>query len=105
MAPAPALSRGGKIYGGYSTYEEEGFSYGVTSGNTQRVCAGVRSNGAMVLVEANTNLPTLAQIMLAFGCQDAVNFDGGGSVNLYVDGYWLYGPQSRLLNNMLYFTR
>ena len=69
------------------------------------MCAGVRSNGAMVLVEANTNLPTLAQIMLAFGCQDAVNLDGGGSVNLYVDGYWLYGPQSRLLNNMLYFTR
>lgn len=105
IGAGPRIVKGGKIYGGYSTYEEEGFSYGVTSGNTQRVCAGIRSNGAMVLVKANTNLPTLAQIMLAFGCQDAVNFDGGGSVNLYVDGYWLYGPQSRLLNNMLYFTR
>ena len=49
-------------------------------------------------------MPKLAEIMVAMGCQDAVNFDGGGSVNLYVDGYWLYGPQSRLLNNMLVFT-
>ena len=47
----------------------------------------------------------MAEIMVAFGCSDAVNLDGGGSTNLYVDGYWLYGPQSRLLNNMLYFTR
>ena len=56
-----------------------------------------------MILEANTSVPKLSQIMVAFGCKDAVNLDGGGSANLYVDGYWLYGPQSRLLNTMLYF--
>ena len=66
--------------------------------------AGVRGHSRLwdlVIAEAYASMPKLAEIMVAMGCQDAVNFDGGGSVNLYVDGYWLYGPQSRLLNNML----
>ena len=105
IGAGPRIVKGGQVYGGYSTYRDEGFDDSVTSGATARVAAGIRSNGTMVLVQANTNLPALSEIMLYFGCQDAVNFDGGGSVNLYVDGYWLYGPQSRPLNNMLYFTR
>lgn len=105
MGAGPRIVKDGQVYGGYATYREEGFSDWVTSGNTVRVCVGVRKNGTMVIVEANTSVPKMAEIMVAFGCSDAVNLDGGGSTNLYVDGYWLYGPQSRLLNNMLYFTR
>lgn len=104
IGAGPRIVKDGKVYGGYSTYEDEGFGYGLTSSNAVRVCAGIRANGDLVILEANTTIPKLSQIMVVFGCQDAVNFDGGGSANLYVDGYWLYGPQSRLLNNMLYFT-
>ena len=93
------------MYGGYSTYREEGFADSVTSGSAVRVCVGIRDSGDLVIAEAYASMPKLAEIMVAMGCQDAVNFDGGGSVNLYVDGYWLYGPQSRLLNNMLVFTQ
>ena len=105
IGAGPRIVKNGAVYGGYSTYREEGFADSVTAGNAVRVCIGIRPNGDLVILEAYTTVPKLAEIMVAFGCQDAVNLDGGGSVNLYVDGYWLYGPQSRLLNNMLYFTR
>ena len=95
----------GAVYGGYSTYRQEGFSDGVTSGDAERVCVGIQDNGSLVILEASASVPQLAQLMVAFGCRDAVNLDGGGSVNLYVDGYWLYGPQGRPLNSMLYFTK
>lgn len=105
IGAGPRIVKDGKVYGGYSTYESEGFSYSLTSGNAVRICVGIRKNGDLVILEANTSVPKLSQIMVALGCQDAVNLDGGGSANIYVDGYWLYGPQSRLLNNVLYFTR
>ena len=68
-----------------------------------RVAAGIKEDGSLVLVVANTTLSTLSQILVDLGCEDAINFDGGGSSNLYVDGQWLYGPQERLLNTLLYF--
>lgn len=105
IGAGPRIVKDGKVYGNSSTYQSEGFSSSLTSGNAVRVCAGVRANGDLVILQATTSVKTLSQIMVAYGCQEAVNFDGGGSVNLYVDGTWLYGPQSRLLNNMLYFTR
>ena len=131
IGAGPRIVKDGKVYGGYSTYREEGFADSVTSGSAVRVCVGIRDSGDLVIAEAYASMPKLAEIMVAMGCQDAVNFiaeayasmpklaeimvamgcqdavnfDGGGSVNLYVDGYWLYGPQSRLLNNMLVFTR
>lgn len=105
IGAGPRIVKDGKVYGGYSTYREEGFADSVTAGSAVRVCVGIRDSGDLVIAEAYASMPKLAEIMVAMGCQDAVNFDGGGSVNLYVDGYWLYGPQSRLLNNMLVFTR
>ena len=105
LGAGPRIVKDGAVYGGYSTYRQEGFSDSVTSGNAVRVCVGIQDNGSLVILEASASVPQLAQLMVAFGCQDAVNLDGGGSVNLYVDGYWLYGPQSRPLNSMLYFTK
>ncbi|MGI6254651.1 MAG: S-layer homology domain-containing protein [Acutalibacter sp.] len=105
IGAGPRIVKDGKVYGSNSTYQAEGFTSGLTSGNAVRVCAGIRANGDLVILQATTSVKTLSQIMVTYGCQDAVNFDGGGSANLYVDGTWLYGPQSRLLNNMLYFTR
>lgn len=105
IGAGPRIVKDGAVYGGYSTYRQEGFSDGVTSGDAERVCVGIQDNGSLVILEASASVPQLAQLMVAFGCRDAVNLDGGGSVNLYVDGYWLYGPQGRPLNSMLYFTK
>ncbi len=103
VGAGPRLVKDGKVYGNTSTYRAEGFDDGVTLGNAVRACVGILPDGQLIILNATTNLPKLSQIMVSLGCTDAINLDGGGSTNLYVDGQWLYGPQSRLLNNMIYF--
>lgn len=102
IGAGPRIVKDGAVYGNASTYAAEGFS-GFASGTAVRVAAGIKEDGSLVLVVANTTLSTLSQILVDLGCEDAINFDGGGSTNLYVDGQWLYGPQERLLNTLLYF--
>ena len=102
IGAGPRIVKDGAVYGNASTYAAEGFS-GFASGAAVRVAAGIKEDGSLVLVVANTTLSTLSQILVDLGCEDAINFDGGGSSNLYVDGQWLYGPQERLLNTLLYF--
>ena len=36
---------------------------------------------------AGVSLPELTQLLLALGCQDAINLDGGGSTTMYIKGY------------------
>lgn len=105
VGAGPRLVQNGQVYGNSSTYEQEGFDSSVTAANAVRVCAGILPTGELVLLNATGTLQKLSEILVAFGCQDAINLDGGGSTNLYVEGQWLYGPQSRKLNNLLYFTR
>ena len=105
VGAGPRLVQNGQVYGNSSTYEQEGFDSNVTAANAVRVCAGILPTGELVLLNATGTLQKLSEILVAFGCQDAINLDGGGSTNLYVEGQWLYGPQSRKLNNLLYFTR
>lgn len=104
IGAGPRIVKDGKPYGDLSTYRAEGFTDpGITTYSAVRMCAGIKANGNLVILTANATPAQLAKIMVSFGCKDAINFDGGGSANLYVDGQWLYGPQDRLLNNMLYF--
>ena len=105
VAAGPRLLKNGEIYGGLATYQEEGFrDPNITTYAARRVCLGIKANGNLVLCTAYTNLAQLSRIMLSLGCVEAINLDGGGSTNLYVDGNWVWGPQSRPLNNMLVFT-
>lgn len=104
VAAGPRLLKNGEIYGGVATYQEEGFGDATfTTYAARRVCIGIKANGNLVLCTAYTNLSQLSRIMLGLGCVEAINLDGGGSTNLYVDGNWVWGPQSRPLNNMLIF--
>lgn len=105
IAAGPRLLKNGEIYGGISTYQQEGFREpNITTYAARRVCLGIKADGRLVLCTAYTNLAQLSRIMLHLGCVEAINLDGGGSTNLYVDGEWVWGPQSRPLNNMLIFT-
>lgn len=105
VAAGPRLLKNGEIYGGISTYQEEGFrDPNITTYAARRVCLGIKPDGRLVLCTAYTNLAQLSRIMLSLGCVEAINLDGGGSTNLYADGEWVWGPQTRPLNNMLVFT-
>ncbi len=100
----PRIVKNGAVYGNADTYAAEGFrDPSITVYSARRSCIGIKNDGKVLLLTANANLTDLAKTMVALGCRDAVNCDGGGSTNLYVDGQWLYGPQERLLNQMLIF--
>lgn len=59
-----------------------------------RTCLGIKPNGRVILLTvdgrsenaAGMNLPELTKLMKWLGCSCAINFDGGGSTTLWVDG-------------------
>lgn len=104
IGAGPRIVKDGKPYGNQSTYHAEGFTDpNIINYSARRVCIGIKSDGNLVILTAFTTLAQLSKLMVSLGCTDAINFDGGGSTNIYVNGSWLYGPQDRRLNNMLYF--
>ncbi|KQR71929.1 phosphodiester glycosidase family protein [Pedobacter sp. Leaf176] len=60
-----------------------------------RTCLGIKPNGRVILLtvdgrnenSAGMSLFELTKIMRWLGCVDAINFDGGGSTTLWVNGY------------------
>ncbi len=59
-----------------------------------RTCLGIKPNGRVVLLtvdgrnqnSAGMSLPELTKLMNWLGCTTTINFDGGGSTTLWVDG-------------------
>lgn len=103
LAVGPKLVENGAVYGNSGTYADEGLSGINNLENEYRACFGIKWDGTLVILTANTSLPKLSEIMVSMGCQSAVNMDGGGSTNLYAGGSYLAGPRDRLLNNVLIF--
>jgi hypothetical protein len=54
----------------------------------------VACDGRRTGVDAGLDLPELARLMIAFGCEDAINLDGGGSATLVHRGHLLNRPYS-----------
>lgn len=60
-----------------------------------RTCIGVKRNGRIVMLtvdgrndnSAGMSLPELTKIMNWLGCKSAINFDGGGSTTLWINGF------------------
>ncbi len=104
IGAGPRIVKDKAVYGGLSTYQAEGYTDpGITTYEALRVCFGIKADGSLVICTAYATLAQMSKIMVSFGCTDAINFDGGGSANLYVDGQWLRGPQDRPLNSTLIF--
>ncbi len=104
IGAGPRLVKDGKVYGDLSTYQNEGFTDpNITTYSARRMCIGIKKDGSLLIVSAYCTLGELSSLMVSLGCRDAMNLDGGGSSTLYVDGFWLLGPQSRPLNNLLIF--
>lgn len=54
----------------------------------------VACDGRRTGVDAGLDLPELARLMITFGCEDAINLDGGGSATLVHRGHLLNRPYS-----------
>lgn len=74
-------------------------------GTAPKTMIGQRSNGQMVLVVLDSNLPgdricaTLKEaqkVMIDLGCYNAVNLDGGKSTTMYYDGEVINNPSYAL---------
>jgi hypothetical protein len=104
----PLLVAGGRIVFDRAT-DHEGFSAGagqfdsdITEGRHPRAAIGVSDrdlylvtcDGRRTGVDAGLTLEELADYMLALGCRDAMNLDGGGSTTHVHRGHLLNRPYS-----------
>lgn len=105
LSCGPTLVKNGKVYGNTSTYRQEGFTDShVLDGASARMAIGVKADGTVVIAHAFCTLSQLSSAMLALGCQNAMNLDGGASCALYLQGNALV-PAGRAMSNMLVFTK
>lgn len=73
----------------------------ITINRAQRSALGITKENKLILVTgSNLNMAELAQIMIALGCDRAMNLDGGASSGLYAKGKMITKP-GRKLNTVL----
>ncbi len=99
----PTVVRDGAAYGNNQTYIDESFGT-IKRGSLARMAIGVKADGTVVVINATCDVPALSSAMLALGCTDAFNLDGGGSTFLRVNGNNIASP-GRNLSNVVVFTK
>ena len=104
VSGSPRLVKGGAI----CTETDPGFEDpnrfgpGVTS---PRTAVGIGGDGKLILVSASAaSIQQLREIMLALGCVEAMNLDGGGSVGLYYNGEFKAVPGRPLTTVLEFFV-
>ncbi len=99
-----AVGNGGRIVKN-SVYTDESFDSSVYSIKNPRTAAGITPEGKLIIYcvdgrrtmySAGMTVPDLANQLIALGCSEAVNFDGGGSTTVYAA---LPGMKSAVLQN------
>ena len=63
-------------------------------GLSQMELFAVACDGRRTGIDAGLDLPELARLMISFGCEQAINLDGGGSATLVHRGHLLNRPYS-----------
>ncbi|MCW5943561.1 MAG: phosphodiester glycosidase family protein [Fimbriimonadaceae bacterium] len=87
-------------------FEEEGFrDPKITSASGARSLVGVDKEGRLVLAVSSGTIREMANLMLALGCLEAMNLDGGASSGLWIEGQGYVRKPGRLLNNLLVLRR
>jgi hypothetical protein len=107
VTAGPMLVADGQSLANYE--DREGFSAGASQfdsditaerhprcalGLSQTEVLAVACDGRRTGVDAGLDLPELARLMISFGCEDAINLDGGGSATLVHRGHLLNRPYS-----------
>jgi len=109
LQAGPLLVRDGAVV--FSRADDaEGFSAGesqfdsdITDGRHPRAAIGISDrdlylvtcDGRRTGVDAGLTLDELAAFMLALGCRDAMNLDGGGSTTMFLDGKVVNHPSDK----------
>lgn len=97
----PVLVRGGKED---VRPESEGFTEAkITRNSGKRSFVGVSASGDVLIGTTSATMREHAVVMLALGCREAMNLDGGASSGLYVGGKVVDAP-SRPLASVLAFV-
>lgn len=70
-----------------------------------RTAVGIHPNGSMIVyVNTAATLKQVQDYFVQLGCTDAINFDGGSSTFLYLDGKKVYSSnEGRSYPNVLYW--
>lgn len=77
-----------------------------TTSSAPRTAIGLLADGQLVLVAtASAKISDMKEIMLALGCRQAVNLDGGGSCGMYWDGTTLMTPGRKLTTMCYVYSR
>ena len=94
VSGAPRLVQDGAIV----TTLEGGFQEArFTTSSGPRTAVGVNAAGKLVLVSVpGATIQQMRELMLALGCVDAINLDGGGSCAMYYGGQYLATPGREL---------
>lgn len=77
---------------------------------TRRRCArtavGIHPNGSMIIyVSTSATIRQVQDYFVSLGCIDAINFDGGSSTFLYLDGKKVYSSnEGKSYPNVLYWN-
>lgn len=71
--------------------------------NCPRTSVGILKNGKVIIyITTSSSLANLQKKMVELGCLSAINFDGGGSTFLFVDGNMIFPNKlSRTFPNVL----
>ena len=70
-----------------------------------RTAVGIHPNGSMIIyVSDRATLKDVQEYLLSLGCIDAINFDGGSSTFLYIDGKKVFSSnEGKSYPNVLYW--
>ncbi len=72
---------------------------------TPRTAVGSTADGKLLLVNVKAaNMNQMRDLMLALGCVDAINLDGGASTAMYYDGKVLASPGRNLTSTLQVFV-
>lgn len=94
VSGAPRLVQDGAIV----TTLEAGFTEArFTTNSSPRTAIGVGGDGKLLLVSVpSATIQQMRELMLALGCVDAFNLDGGASCGMYYNGAYLATPGREL---------
>lgn len=103
VSGAPRLVQDGAIV----TTLEEGFTEArFTTAVSPRTAIGVNAAGKLVMVSTPAaSIQQMRELMLALGCVDAFNLDGGASCGMYYDSTYLAKPGRELTVTLQVFPK
>lgn len=102
VSGAPRLVKDGVM----ETYLDQGFSLArFTTASTPRTAIGTLANGKLLMVSVGSaTIQQMRELMLALGCVDAVNLDGGASTGMYYNGSYIRSPGRALTTTLQVFV-